>query len=192
MVEKLRRESKNRQSLNVWVNGLLAGSWMVYKNRPQQFQYSNAWVGSQQGRMLSLSLPFLPGNRPVEGDVVENFFDNLLPDNSAIRRRIQKNYNTNGISPFELLLEIGRDCVGAIQLLPQGVEPTGWDTIQARPLTDSEVEMHLHAAMSTALPSEAQGEFRISIAGAQEKTALLWHNEQWCAPVGVTPTTHIM
>jgi len=32
---------------------------------------------------------------------------------------------------------------------------------------------------------------RISLAGAQEKTALLWHNNQWCEPLGETPTTHI-
>src|SRR5690606_1535993 len=29
------------------------------------------------------------------------------------------------------------------------------------------------------------------IAGAQEKTALLWLNEQWNLPHGATPTTHI-
>ncbi|MEM9137952.1 MAG: HipA domain-containing protein, partial [Cyanobacteria bacterium P01_F01_bin.42] len=34
-------------------------------------------------------------------------------------------------------------------------------------------------------------DFRISIAGAQEKTALLWHQEQWCRPIGSTPTSHI-
>lgn len=35
-------------------------------------------------------------------------------------------------------------------------------------------------------------EFRISIAGAQEKTALLLHEGQWLRPHGVTPTTHIL
>jgi len=44
----------------------------------------------------------------------------------------------------------------------------------------------------TAFPGEKQEEFRISIAGAQEKTALLLHNGQWHAPLGVTPTSHIM
>lgn len=34
-------------------------------------------------------------------------------------------------------------------------------------------------------------DFRISIAGAQEKTALLWHEGKWCRPLGATPTTHI-
>ena len=34
-------------------------------------------------------------------------------------------------------------------------------------------------------------DFRLSIAGAQEKTALLLHEGRWCAPHGATPTTHI-
>ncbi len=33
--------------------------------------------------------------------------------------------------------------------------------------------------------------FRISLAGAQEKTALLWHEGAWHKPTGATPTTHI-
>lgn len=35
-------------------------------------------------------------------------------------------------------------------------------------------------------------DFRISIAGAQEKTALLWLNQQWHKPIGTTPTSHIL
>jgi len=174
------------------MNGQLAGTWHVRKNKPQQFQYADSWLNSKHGRMLSLSMPFQPGNAPFEGDVVENFFDNLLPDNKDIRRRIQQSYGTSGTSPFDLLAEIGRDCVGAIQLLPEDAEPVGWDRIEARPLTELEVEKHLNAAVVTLLPGEEQEEFRISIAGAQEKTALLWHNDQWHAPIGTTPTTHIM
>ncbi|WP_347710793.1 HipA domain-containing protein [Geotalea sp. SG265] len=35
-------------------------------------------------------------------------------------------------------------------------------------------------------------EFRISMAGAQEKAALLWHDGRWHLPSGVTPTSHIL
>jgi serine/threonine-protein kinase HipA len=38
----------------------------------------------------------------------------------------------------------------------------------------------------------SQDDFRISVAGAQEKTALLRMGEQWCIPQGATPTTHII
>ena len=39
---------------------------------------------------------------------------------------------------------------------------------------------------------EDEEDFRISIAGAQEKTALLFMDEQWCLPMDATPTTHII
>jgi len=61
--------------------------------------------------------------------LVENFFDNLLPDSETIRRRIQKNYAARGPSAFDLLTEIGRDCVGTIQLLPEDKKNLGWDGI---------------------------------------------------------------
>ncbi|MEM6903575.1 MAG: hypothetical protein AAF556_10105 [Pseudomonadota bacterium] len=35
-------------------------------------------------------------------------------------------------------------------------------------------------------------DFRISVAGVQEKTALLRLNGQWFEPRGTTPTTHII
>ena len=35
-------------------------------------------------------------------------------------------------------------------------------------------------------------EFRISIAGAQDKTAFLFWNDRWHIPHGTTATTHIM
>jgi len=191
MVNPKSRRSTNRQSLNLWMNGQFVGTWSINKGK-HHLQYANEWVTSPHGRMVSLSLPFQPGNQPISGEVVENFFDNLLPDNQDIRRRIQSNYHTRNVSAFELLNEIGRDCVGAIQLLPEGMEPTDWKQINARPLTEQKIEKHLNDATSTALPSEEQDEFRISIAGAQEKTALLWHNNQWNLPLGSTPTSHIM
>ncbi len=36
-----------------------------------------------------------------------------------------------------------------------------------------------------------EDEFRFSIAGAQEKSAFLYHKGTWCEPLGSTPTTHI-
>ncbi len=173
------------------MNGVLVGSWLVSKNKPQQFQYAESWLSHPSRRVLSLSMPFKPGNSPFTGDVVESYFDNLLPDSEVIRQRIQKKFATKDQSPFALLAEIGRDCVGAIQLLPEGEEPIGWDSIQVQLLSEQDVEKQLHAVVSQPMGAGSDDDFRISIAGAQEKTALTWHNNQWCLPVAKTPTTHI-
>jgi len=40
-------------------------------------------------------------------------------------------------------------------------------------------------------PQELDDDFRISLAGAQEKDAFLWWDGKWHKPRGATPTTHI-
>ncbi|KAA0088382.1 type II toxin-antitoxin system HipA family toxin [Paraburkholderia sp. T12-10] len=39
---------------------------------------------------------------------------------------------------------------------------------------------------------ESLDDLQLSIAGAQEKSALLWHGNRWLRPEGSTPTTHIL
>lgn len=193
MVALGKKRSRKRHSLNVWMNGQLVGTWTVAANRAQRFQYIEAWIGSEAARILSLSLPFRPGNQAHEGSTVENFFDNLLPDSKDTRARLQRKFGTKSDQAFDLLHEIGRDCVGAIQLLPEDEEPGGWDRTSATPLTGAQVERVLKAIVTIPSPGEDElDDLRISIAGVQEKTALLWHEEQWHRPKGSTPTTHIL
>ena len=73
--------------------------------------------------------------QPLQGQAVENFFDNLLPDSADIRRRVQTQFRTPSSSAFDLLEAIGRDCVGAVQLLSTEAKPTGWNTIEAQELS---------------------------------------------------------
>jgi serine/threonine-protein kinase HipA len=178
--------------LHIWMNGVAVGTWG--KSRGNDIlQYDPKWVGSSTGRALSLSLPFTPGNTAHRGVVVGYFFDNLLPDSDAIRSRIRSKFGASSTHAFDLLTEIGRDCVGAVQLLPEGERPVGFDRIEAEPLTDEEVEQVIAAALSGApvLGLDQRTDFRISLAGAQEKTAFLLHKGKWCRPSGATPTTHI-
>lgn len=192
MVAKAKRRSRSTHALNAWMNGRLVGTWTVRENKPQQFQYAQEWLDFNAARVLSLSLPFQPGNPPHEGASVENFFDNLLPDNKETRQRLQRKFGTRSSQAFDLLAEIGRDCVGAVQLLPEGQTPEGWNRIAAEVLDDKQVETILRATASTSFPDQQDTDFRISIAGAQEKTALLWNDGQWHKPLGATPTTHIL
>lgn len=173
------------------MNGEWVGTWTVKEHGPAQFEYAASWLTSPHARVLSLSLPFLPGNRPHEGLTVANYFDNLLPDNKPMRERLQRKFSTGSTGAFGLLSEIGRDCVGAVQLLPEDEEPHGWNHITSEPLTDEDVESVLKSTLSSDLAGDAAGDFRISLAGAQEKTALLYHEGKWHKPLGATPTTHI-
>ena len=89
----------HRQQLNVWMNGLLVGEWALTRNG-ETFSYHNSWLNHPQARPLSLSLPFLPGNAVYRGAVVNAYFDNLLPDSDAIRRRLAQRYRLNDSASF--------------------------------------------------------------------------------------------
>lgn len=181
-------------ALSVWMNGKKVGVWSFPTRRSQEFIYDSAWLEDPAGRPISLSLPLRPPTEPYRGTLVESFFDNLLPDNRRIRERLQRRFRTATADAFDLLREIGRDCVGALQLLPADAAPKGVQTIKGEPLTDAEIGKQLSAMLNPALGQEQQTadeSFRISIAGAQEKTAFLWHENRWQQPLGATPSTHI-
>ena len=182
------------RSLAVWMNGEQVGTWTLPARGPQTFTYDETWLHSSQFRPLSLSLPTGLGSAVLSGDAVESWFDNLLPDSEVIRRRAQTRFQTASTSAFDLLAAVGRDCAGAVQLLPPDQEPSGFDRIEARPLSDKEIGLRLRAVTAAPAPGSLGAEseeLRLSVAGAQEKTAFLWHNNQWCLPLGSTPTTHL-
>ena len=85
----------------------------------------------------------------LKGDVVENYFDNLLPDSIEIRKRVKNRFSANSTEPFELLSQIGRDCVGAVALLPVGEKPEEIVTIKSTPLDEKQVESVLRSVTTT-------------------------------------------
>ncbi len=180
-------------SLSIWMNGERVGTWSVGRTGSHSLTYAQTWRASARGRPLSLSLPFTADSR-LEGDAVRNYFDNLLPDSEGIRKRIGRRFRTKDTNTFALLQAIGRDCIGAVQLLPPEATPQDVEQVRYETLSTEQVMRHLSALGSTPGVGiqDDEDEFRLSIAGAQEKTALLQVNSQWCRPLGATPTTHIL
>lgn len=184
------RSSLNR-ALSVWSNGLHVGRWTMPNHGPTTFTYDAKWVDSKEGRPLSLSLPINLDDLTIRGERVDNYFDNLLPDSDAIRRRVQSRYGLVSQKPFDLLTAIGRDCVGAVQLLPLDEPPRDTFTIEVRTLRDEQIGQRLRTLSYQQSPLGDDDELPISLAGAQEKTAFTRHRGRWCLPQGATPTTHI-
>lgn len=182
------------QALNIWMNGILVGQWLQDRRGSSAFQYDQAWITSEYVRPLSNSIPIVPNHPIVKGLVVAHYFDNLLPDSAEIRNRIQSKFRTDSTATIELLQAIGRDCVGAVQILPTTETPIDIQQISSSPLNDRQVADVLIANSAGRVLGQALDDdyFRISIAGAQEKTALLKINGAWHLPHGSTPTTHIL
>lgn len=178
------------RAMDVWMNGVRVGRWTVRRG-DHRFEYADSWLAAAEARPLSLSMPLRPSGAPYRTEVVQPFFDNLLPDSDELRRRLMTRFGTHSTSAFDLLEEIGRDCVGAVQLLPADAPPPVVRAIRGRKLDDAEVGRYLSRLQGPPLGQDDDEEFRLSLAGAQEKTAFLRHEGAWCVPEGTTPTTHI-
>lgn len=177
--------------LDVWMNGEHVGTWFWSRTGTAGLRYSDQWLRSERMRPLSLSLPIPAGHPEIHGRAVENWFDNLLPDSDRIRERLRRRFRSPSADAADLLAAIGRDCVGAVQLMPAGSPPPKVDQVESEPLSEAKVERILRNVTSEG-PADDDGEdLRISIAGAQEKTALLRVGRRWHLPRGTTPTTHI-
>jgi serine/threonine-protein kinase HipA len=184
------RPARTRE-LAVWANGVRVGDWRMPARSAMEFQYDDEWLTADEARPLSLSLPLTIDAHAHKGAAVEAYFDNLLPDSESIRRRLQDRFRTASRGAFDLLAAIGRDCVGAVQLLPPNEAPADIRKIEAVALNEAAIAQDLNVVTSSSTSTAEDDDFRISIAGAQEKTAFIRHNGKWCRPIGSTPSTHI-
>ncbi len=180
--------------LTLWMNGAKVGRWWSTRGGESRLEYAPEWMADPRGRPISLSLPFTYDAGTLRGVMVDRWFDNLLPDSEAIRGRLAARHRVDPRDSHALLGAIGRDCVGALQLVPEGEDPGRVHAIEYRTVTDAEVASRLLSVPSGRPFDRGPDDddmLRISLAGAQEKTAFLRHNGQWCVPTGATPTTHI-
>jgi len=178
-----------RVPLNVLLNGRMVGVLRRATSGAIDFQYDQQWLDWEHTFAVSLSLP-LREDRYI-GDPVVAVFDNLLPDNDDIRRALAERKHADGIDPYSLLAAIGRDCVGALQFVPDNEDCGLTGYIDATRLSDQQIAGRLSNLATAPLGIGDDEEFRISIAGAQEKTAFLHWKDAWHLPHGSTPTTHI-
>lgn len=176
--------------LNVFLNTRLVGQLIRESSGATSFMYDKAWLNWEHSLPISLSLR-LQEDRYIGAPVLA-VFDNLLPDNDVILKRVAERVGAAGTDSYSMLSAIGRDCVGALQFLPDGEEPQAGDKLTGEQLNDRQIEAILNNLDLAPLGIRKEHDFRISVAGAQEKTALLLHEGRWLLPAGTTPTTHII
>lgn len=176
--------------LDIFLNGRHVGRLTKERSGAIDFKYQQGWLEWDEAIPVSLSLS-LREDRYV-GDPVIAVFDNLLPDSDPIRRRLAERTGANGLDAYSLLAAIGRDCVGALQFLPEGEVPLAPNDIRTRQVTDAQVADILRGLAQNPLGIGPNDDFRISLAGVQEKTALLKQDGRWHLPLSTTPTTHIL
>jgi len=181
---------RTRIPLIVYMNARLVGRLRRQASGAIDFQYDPDWLAWEHALPVSLSLP-LREDRYTGAPVIA-VFDNLLPDDEGIRRRLAERVRAEGSDVYSLLARIGRDCVGALQFLPDGVAPGPAGAVEGRPVNKDYIARKIGDLTATPLGVDEDEEFRISLAGAQAKTAFLFWKKKWHVPHGTTATTHIM
>jgi serine/threonine-protein kinase HipA len=172
--------------LVVWCFDRQAGTLMQSANG-MEFAYAAEWVADGMPP-LSQSLP-LDGR--FDAAAAAAFFGGLLPEGEP-RRHLARLLGVSESNDYSMLAMIAGDTAGAITLLPQGErpEPVSGDVEW---LDDAGL-----AALLTELPSrpmhvDADGEYRLSLAGAQDKLPVVVDSSGRIGLTrGQTPSTHII
>jgi serine/threonine-protein kinase HipA len=176
--------------LDLYVGSSKVGKYARVPSGATSFRYDPDWLSSDRAFPISLSMPL--SDRIWSGEGATSYFDGLLPDDRTVREKIATREHAESAGIFDLLAIIGRDCVGALRFVPEGLDPGDPAKMEYRQVTDDEIATRLASLTTNPLGVHAdEDDFRISIAGVQEKTAFLRIDAQWQLPLGPTPTSHI-
>ena len=174
--------------LNVYLNGALVGGLKKETSGLVSFKYDKDWIGGNFA--ISQSLPIQ--EQEFKGEIVSRYFDNLLPDNEDIKKLIAEKFGAESTRSFDLLAVAGKDCVGALSFVAEGENEPPMFEMNYKKLTTAKIAKKIRGLGSVNPLGMEEEDFRLSIAGAQEKTALLRIGKSWYEPLGSTPTTHII
>ncbi len=176
----------------VWLDRDLAG-WLSYEQGSNRFAfaYAPAWLTRPGAYPLGPTLPLVPAPAtPDEHSArVRQFFENLLPEGQALDDAAQT-YRVSKSNLTGLLIALGRETAGAVRLvLPGAVEQ---DQDRRRLLTHKELSERIHARPQTPF-TVWDGKVRLSMAGFQDKLAVLEDAGEWYLAEGPDlASTHIL
>jgi serine/threonine-protein kinase HipA len=170
------------RKLDVYRGTQLVGE--LIDEAPLKFVYSDLCLQNKEGAIapnLDLS------QAEYSGDVVEAFFENLLPE-GKIRKLLSLKYHTT--TTFGLLSEIGGDSASNLTVLPQGKKP---EPPSYQDTTWESVNETLHNPYEITQAGQADEGIRISLAGAQRKITLAVTTDGTPSlPLGNSPSTYIL
>jgi serine/threonine-protein kinase HipA len=140
---------------------------------------------------LSVGLPIgtPTGRRDLRG---LDFFENMLPEGPALTRMAAL-AGVRQVDTYGILATFGRDCAGAIMLLPDGVQSGTPGQGGYTPMTSADLQRVLSDLDAAPLAAAPERGFRPSLPGFQRKALLgRGDNGTWQLPNGDAPSTWIL
>ena len=171
-------------ALHVWMDGRHIAT-ITESRRKVKLAYVPG-VATLGVPLISVSMPM--SSASYTDKVVRPFFHGLLPEGPA-RQTIAYDFGVPERDDVGLLAAIGRDCAGALMVLPEGDQP-GVQTDAPELLDDDAVEQRIREL--PLYPLGVTAKVRASLPGLQPKL-LLWGAEgRWFSPDDAHPSTHIL
>lgn len=152
------------------------------------FGYDTEYLRSGGASALSFSMPLREEQYPDQ--VVRPFFSGLLPDEGA-RQRLAGALGLSSGNAFGLLEVIGGECAGALSLYRNGEAPAANDDDGIEELGGERLNELIGKLRGRPLLGGEEG-VRLSLAGAQDKLAVVLHGDAIGLAKGGRPTTHIL
>lgn len=149
------------------------------------FVYSSEYLNSANAKAISISLPLQ--NHAFSPEKTKSYFESLLPEGFT-RKAVADAVKANDADYISLLECLGRECIGAIQILSEKFEEeSGYREISEDELLELAKE---GTSKSTALLIESH----ISLAGASGKVGLYYDaaSDKWYKPYGIAASSHIV
>ena len=155
------------------------------------FTYDEAYLKMSSAMPLSLSLPL--SARRYTGHEAMPFFEGLLPEGD-VREAVARQFHVSALRPMELIRVLGKDCAGDVVVLGEDDSCDLPEEAAYVPLPNAleEIARYPYGAIS-----RLRAEYRLSLAGGQEKIALFHDDrasfvEGWFAPLAGAPSSHII
>ena len=183
--------SKFSLTVLIEINGVMTkvGSITGSNYKDALFAYDETYISDkthQSNRAISISLPL--SGKPFSAESTRNYFEGLLPEGFT-RKSIADSMHSDPDDYISILKELGRECLGAIQIVDESVQ-----SVEADYKELSKKEVKALAEEGAILAANLVIESHLSLTGASGKTGLYYDEKRkkWYQPVGSAPSNYIV
>jgi serine/threonine-protein kinase HipA len=174
--------------LVIYYQNMVVGHLEFDSEERLSFQYDKSWLAFKDRFSLSLTLSL---DEKIYGHIqTKSFFENLLPE-GEIKDLLEAHGKSSIRSEFGFLKEFGGDCAGAFKILPEKVK-VSTTTKPKKELKLDVLYKYLEEKKSLidVILNKEGGKF--SLAGAQDKFAVILEKGKLYLSLDGSPTTHII